>query len=328
MFQQKSLERALVMCRTSITCSAAALVLTAGAAVAQDAPEKLILGIQPIAPLVPVYIAEREGFFAEEGLDVELRPEPGGQDIVTAVVAGEFHFGFSNQTSFLVANSKGLDVRAVASGVIGEFDAETAFNAVVVRGDSDIETAADFEGRRVAVNTLSNAPHMLFLNSLELGGLEDAASKVEFIEVGFPDMIGVLEQGQIEAAWMVEPFLTIAVREGARIALRPAFEAEPGFLFSVYFASGQFVEEHPETVAKFANAINKAMDYAQSNPELARQAFLEFNPNVNPEVAAEMAMPTWSSTLSADELLVGAEMAVRYGFIDEVPDLDALVFVP
>lgn len=328
MFHQTTLERALQACRLTIVGSALALAAAAGPAIAQEAPEKLILGIQPIAPLVPVYIAEREGFFAEEGLEVELRPEPGGQDIVTAVVAGEFHFGFSNQTSFLVAASKGLDVRAIASGVIGEFDAETAFNAVLVREDSDIETATDFEGKRVAVNTLANAPHMLFLNSLEIGGLDDAASKVEFIEVGFPDMAGLLELGQIDAAWMVEPFLTIAAMDGARTVLRPAFEAEPGFLFSVYFASGQFVDEHPEIVARFANAMNKAMEYSQANPELAREAFLEFNPNVNPEVAAQMAMPTWSSSLSADELQLGAEMAVRYGFIDAVPDLDALVFIP
>lgn len=187
---------------------AGALLVAAGgspAAVAQDklSPDNLYhvtLGTIPIAPLIPAFIAVENGYFAEEGLEVELRPEPGGQDIVTAVVAGEFDFGFSNQTSLLIARSKGLDVRAIASAVIGSPDTETAWDGLIVQGDSPINTVEDLIGKTVSVNTLNNTPHLLLLRAMENRGLENPQDQVNYTEVQFPDAVGAVEEGHVDAA--------------------------------------------------------------------------------------------------------------------------------
>jgi NitT/TauT family transport system substrate-binding protein len=161
---------------------AAATVLLAGLAPQQAAraeildpakPYKVTLGTIPIAALIPAFIARQQGYFAEEGLDVDLKPEPGGQDIVTAVVAEEFDFGFSNQTSLLIARSRGLDVRAIASGVVGSADEASAWDGLIVKEDSAIADAKDLVGKTVSVNTLNNTPHLLLLRALENRGLEN-----------------------------------------------------------------------------------------------------------------------------------------------------------
>lgn len=293
-----------------------------------DNPVQISLGTIPIAPLLPAFMAAENGWFAEEGLDVELRPEPGGQDIVTAVAAGEFDFGFSNQTSLLIARSQGIDIKAVTSGVLGEPDAESAWDAVIVPEDSPIQSAQDLIGKTVSVNTLNNTPHLVMLRSLEVNGVENPQEQIEFTEVQFPDAVGAVTEGQIDAAWVVEPFVTVGELSGTRTILTPYIDTAPDLLVSVYFTSNDLIQEQPEVVAAFMRVMNRAMDHAAENPDEVRAAFPEFNENASPEVAEQMALPFWSSELSVEEFEEPAALAQRYGFIDEVPNLDEVIYTP
>jgi NitT/TauT family transport system substrate-binding protein len=81
-------------------------------------------------------------------------------------------------------------------------------------------------------------------------------------------------------------------------------------------------------VAAFARAINKGMKFATENPDIARESFPKFNEHVNPKVAAAMALPFWSTELTPADFEIGAELANRYGFLDEIPDLEAFVYIP
>ena len=317
---------------TRATALTASLTLAAPA-VAQDAPETedlvhVSLGTIPIAPLIPAFLAKEKGWFAEEGLEVELRPEPGGQDIVTAVVAGEFDFGFSNQTSLLIARSRGLPVRAIAKAVVGSPDVETSWDAVVVAGDSPIQGPQDLVGKTVSVNTLNNTPHLVLLRALENAGIENPQDQISFIEVQFPDAIGAVAQGQVDAAWVVEPFVTVGAFNDARPVMRPLIETDPSFLMSAYFTSQQLIDERPEVVAGFTRAINRAMEFAAENPDEVRASFPRFNESASEAVAGQMRLPFWITGLTGEDFRLGAELAQRYGFIDEIPDLDAFVYQP
>lgn len=294
-----------------------------------DNPYKVTLGTIPIAPLIPAFIAVQQGYFAEEGLEVELRPEPGGQDIVTAVFAEEYDFGFSNQTSLLIARSRGIDVRGIASAVIGSPDAESAWDAVIVPEDSDIQTAQDLIGKTVSVNTLNNTPHLLMLRALENQGVENPQDQISFIEVQFPDAVGAVSEGHVDAAWVVEPFVTVgSMFGGTRPMMHPMSETAPNFLISAYFTSGGLIEKRPDVVAAFARAINRGMAFATANPEVVRESFPQFNENASPVVAENMALPFWSTTLTAEDLELGAQLAHEYGFLDEIPDLEAFLYIP
>ncbi|ADZ69543.1 ABC transporter substrate-binding protein [Polymorphum gilvum] len=321
------------------TCVAAVLALLASTGVPATAaetkpldpndPYKVTLGTIPIAPLIPAFIAMEQGWFKEEGLDVELKPEPGGQDIVTAVVAQEFDFGFSNQTSLLIARSRGLPISAFANGVVGSPDVASAWDGLIVRNDSPIKEPKDLIGKTVSVNTLNNTPHMVLLKALENAGIENPERQITFIEVQFPDAVGAVSQGRVDAAWVVEPFVTVGRMFGdTRIVMHLLIETAPSFLMSAYFTSDKLIAERPDVVAAFARAINRAMKYASENPQVVRDSFPKFNENANPKVAQAMALPFWKFELSAADFEMGAELAKRYGFIDEVPDLEAFVKIP
>ncbi|WP_253913075.1 ABC transporter substrate-binding protein [Pseudoruegeria sp. HB172150] len=291
-------------------------------------PTVVTLGTIPIAPLIPAFIAKKNGYFAEEGLEVELRPEPGGQDIVTAVVAQEFDFGFSNQTSLLIARSRGLGVSAIAKAVVGSPDVDSAWDAVIVPSDSPIHGPEDLPGKTLSVNTLNNTPHMVVLAALEAAGIENPQDQITFIEVQFPDAVGAVTQGQVDAAWVVEPFVTVGTFNDTRAIMHPLIETGESFLMSAYFTSDRLIEERPDIVDAFVRAINRAMEFSAANPDVVRESFPEFNENASESVASQMALPFWLTRLLPEDFEHGAELALKYGFIDEIPDLDSFVYQP
>src|SRR4051794_35874111 len=107
------------------------------------------VGVIPIVDVAPIYLGLKQGFFAAEGLEVTLETAQGGAAIVPGVVSGQYQFGFSNTTSLLLAESKGLPLKAVSSGVASTGTPGKDFGAVIVKADSPIRTAADLAGKRV-----------------------------------------------------------------------------------------------------------------------------------------------------------------------------------
>ena len=82
-------------------------------------PEKVKIGLIPIADVAPVFVGIKQGFFKEQGIELEPQFAAGGAAITPAVISGDFDIGFSNTVSLLIASSKGLPVQIVSQGVLG-----------------------------------------------------------------------------------------------------------------------------------------------------------------------------------------------------------------
>src|SRR5690625_1438098 len=95
-------------------------------------------------------------------------------------------------------------------------------------------------------------------------------SKVEFVEMAFPDMPAALEKGRIDAAWAPEPFPTIMKNQGAKVIAWPLVDTAPGLMMSAYFTSEKLKDSDPELVEKFADAINESQRYSQDHPDEVR----------------------------------------------------------
>src|SRR5687767_15117230 len=77
---------------------------------------KVSVGVIPIVDCAPIYLGDKQGFFKEEGLELDIQTATGGAAIVPGVVSGSFDFAFSNLISVMVAKDKGLDLKFVANG--------------------------------------------------------------------------------------------------------------------------------------------------------------------------------------------------------------------
>ena len=288
------------------------------------APAKLTVGVIPIAPVAPLYVGIEQGFFEEENLEIEPQFEEGGVNVVTAVIAGDFDAGFSNTLSLMTAASKGLPLKMITHGVSGEKTKEDAWGALIVKKGGDIKSPQDLVGKTVSVNTLHNVPHMVVMRSLEKAGVDPKS--VKYLEVPFPDAVAAVEAGRVDAAWVVEPFVTIG-RDTTEVLTTPYIDTAPDLTVSTYFTSDKLIKEHPEQVAGFIRAMNKSLDYAAANPEAVREIVGEYT-EIKPQAAEAMALPVWHQDLNRPTMDLTVELSTKYGFLDRDVDLDELIYEP
>jgi NitT/TauT family transport system substrate-binding protein len=316
----------------AVAGTAAALVLAACGGPSDAGPEgstpddggltAVKVGVIPIVDVAPLYLGVQEGFFEDEGLDVTLELAQGGAAIVPAVVSGEYQFGFSNVTSLLVASSQGLPLKAVAAGNFTTGTPGEDFGAVVAPGDSDIEDAADLAGKTVAVNTLNNIGDTTIRKVVDDAGGDPEA--VEFVEMGFPDMPAAVAGGQVDAAWIVEPFVTTALQQGAKVVASNFAETDPELMIAAYFTSEQQIAEDPETAEAFTAAMDKSLAYAEEHPDETR-AVLDTYTEIDPSVKEAMVMPRFAPGLEASSFEVLADLGMDYGMFDEPVDVSKLL---
>jgi NitT/TauT family transport system substrate-binding protein len=280
------------------------------------------VAVIPIADTAALWLGVDQGFFEDEGLDVTIDTAGGGAAIVPGVVSGDYDFGFSNYISLYVANDKGLDLQVVANGVTAGEDAAKDFGGVVVLDDSDVKTPADLAGKTVSVNTLANIGDTTIRSIVAEDGGD--AEAVDFVEIGFPDAPAALENGQIDAAWIVEPFLTQAVAAGARVVTYNFSGFDPELDVSGYFTSGAKATAEPEVVEAFQRAMNISLEFANENADEVR-AILASYTTITPEVIEKIALPRFRAAIDADAAKKLAEAAVKYSGLSKMPNLDEIL---
>jgi NitT/TauT family transport system substrate-binding protein len=290
---------------------------------ASDEVTTLKVGVIPIADVAPLYLGMEKGFFKEENLEIEPQLAEGGAAIVPSVVSGDYQFGFSNVTSLIIAASKNLPVQIVSQGVLGGTAKDDAWDGVVVPKGSDIKAPKDFEGKSVAVNTLNNIGPLAMNNSMEKAGAD--YTKIKYVEVPFPDMNAALEAGRVDAAWEVEPAFSGGKAAGGKAIMNPYEETAPNLTVATYFAAKDYIGKNGDVVERFKRAIEKSLDYASQNPDEVREVIGTYT-EIPPEVLDKITLPQWKRDLNVPTIELNAELSEKYGFIEEQPSIDDLIW--
>ena len=317
---------------TAATVVAAALTLAACGSSAVEADPAgtptegltpATIGVLPIVDSAPIYLGLQEGIFAKHGVDLQLKTSgQGAAGIVPGVVSGDFTFGCGNATTVLTANAKGLDLPFIASqsSSTGVDGADTS--GIIVTGDSDIREPVDLEGRKVAANTLNSVGDTTIRQTVTNAGGD--ASLIDFVELPFPDMLAALENGQVDAAWMLEPFQTIALEHGARRIASNYVATQEDLLIGACFTSGKLMESDPDLVEAFASATQEAQAFAAAHEDKVREVLGTYM-TIDPAIAAKVVLPRFEETVSAEQIEFLSEFAQSQGLIDAPIDVQAVL---
>jgi NitT/TauT family transport system substrate-binding protein len=285
-------------------------------------PATLNVGVIPIADVAPLYLGMKKGFFEEEQLTIKPQLAEGGAAITPAVVSGDFQIGFSNTISLLIAASQDLPVEIISQGVLGGKSEEQAWADLLVLKAGPVKEPQDLEGKTIAVNTLKNICEVTIKASLEDEGV--AVDKLKFTEVPFPDMNAALEAGRVDGACVVEPFVSQGKAGKAR-GIDPFYvRTAPDLTVATYFTSTQYAEQNADVVDRFVSAMNRSLTYAQSHPDEVRKVLLDYT-EIPPEAAEQIKLPIWRPDLNEPTIELLSELSVKYGLIEEQPDLDELI---
>jgi NitT/TauT family transport system substrate-binding protein len=296
----------------------------AGAAPSADGSDttRVTIGVIPIVDVAPLYLGQKKGFFGKRGLDLDMVSAQGGAAIIPGVVSGQFQFGFSNTTSLMLAQTKGVPVKSVVNGAASNGKVGGDVTGVAVKKDSPVKSAKDLAGRTVAVNTLQNIGDTTVRESVRKAGGDP--SKVKFVEIPFDQMPAALDDGRVDAAWMGEPAMTIAKAQGARVVASPFAETDPKLTVATYFTSAKIAEENPALVGKFTEAMTESLEYASAHPDEARQILTTYT-KISGDVLKDLTLPGWPTQVDMASLEKLASLGAEDGiFGGKKPDVETL----
>ena len=233
----------------------------------------------------PVFVADMEGFFAEEGLTVEF-VSPGGPRGFQATHAGECEFCMLSQEPLLIAQDKGM-----RSSIIG-----TMLNSRVygIIADPSVSSVADLKGEAIYGSDPGSAPYTFTCGILEEAGL-DPMKDVSFMQMNLDAAITALENGEIKAAFInmskVPELKDINVNvlvDTTREDDRVKYLGTAGFPAEMICATEKYVQDNPETCQKFMNAVIKGQQWIQehSDDEVAEDLVRDFTA-LDKEILAE-----------------------------------------
>jgi len=281
------------------------------------------VGIIPIVDVAPIYLGQQKGFFKSRNIELTMESGQGGAAIVPAVVSGQFQFGFSNITSLLIAQTKNVPIKVVANGVASTGAAGKDFGGVVVRKDSAITKPAELAGKKVAVNTLKNIGDTVVRESVRKAGGDPSA--INFVEMPFANMPAAVENGQVDAAFVVEPALSTVTAAGGRVVAWCYVDPAPNLTVAAYFASTKLIADDPDLVKRFTEAMNESLAYADTHPDEVRGVLASYT-KIPAAVRDALTLPKWPTEINQASVETLAKLGAQDGiFGTATPDLSKIL---
>jgi len=287
------------------------------------AQANISVGSGPVLAVAAIQLAVAKDYFKEEGLNVTLTPLSSGAATLAALIGGSLQFAPTNVTSVAVARSKGIKIKIVAQESAGSDNVKTAFDGLLVRGDSAIKRPSDLAGKTVAVNAINSIGTLTTSRAVEKDGGDYKA--VKWIELPQGDALTALASGSVDAVWIIEPFVTIGEQRGFRQVFSPYTETDPDFAESVVVAAESYLDANPDVSKRFKRALDKALALGAKNPEEIRQMVPSYM-KVPPELLPKVRLPRFPTQMNVASIKAQIDLAAKYGYIDSPISIDDLVW--
>lgn len=284
-------------------------------------PVKVTIGALTISETAPLWGAVKAGVFADHGLDVTIQPIQGGAQAMPALINGEVDFTVGQPFGVMRARDQGLPV-SIISNYAESLREGPDINSVVTGAGTGITSAKDLSGKTVAVNSLGAAGDLTIKAAVDADGGD--SSTIKFVEVAFPDVPAQIEAGNIDAAWVPEPFVSMVVGAGGARVVDPYQATIPGLPTLVVQATQKTIDEKPELVQAMREALADAFTWSEANESEMRQSLVD-NMSLPQDAADHLPLPHFTATIDRTTLQALADLAVKYGYFDKAPDLDTII---
>jgi len=294
-------------------CSAGATAAAGG----QPKPTVITVDSVPAAEEGGLYVAAYEGFFAQQGLAVEITPITGGEAGIPDLQAGRADLVAGNYVSFILAQMAGqfdgrpANMRIIAAGS----QLQQGSEALYVMPGSKFKTVAALaqDHARVGLNTANDVGDLMVASLLESAGYSLKSIRQVIPAGGFPALLGMLPAGKVDAIWLPQPLGEIAEQEIGAVPLADFDQGSmQAFPFTGYIGTTQWVRAHPSTVAAFLRALGEGQELADTD-RAAVEAAMEKYTGIKPIVADTMAIDSYPLELDVPQLQRVADSMFQYG---------------
>lgn len=293
---------------------------SAAADSADSGATHLRLIYSPSLCAAPMYIAIENGYFEDEGLDIE-QVTVDAAHVSEAIGTDQVDVGMGLIGKMLQPLENGLPIK-FTTGI------HTGCTKLLVPGDSDIKSVADLKGKKIGVPGLADAATVVSKRSLSAAGIgvTDQNMEVEFSVYSRNDLAQALQNGAVDAIALGDPAASIAEEQYGLTALidtatDPTYKDE---YCCDAFVTSKLAEENPEAAAAFTRAVQKGAQWVEEHPEETAKIIVDKKYTVGDADLLAAILETYNYKPSVqggyDALKLGAEQLTEIGILKEGTD--------
>ena len=271
----------------------------------------------------PQYVAIEEGYFEEEGIDLDLVTGFGADKTMTAVLSGEADIGFMGSESSIYVYSQNPGDYIVNFAQL----TQRAGNFLVAREPMENFQWSDLRGSSVLGGRKGGMPQMVFEYILKKNNLDPETDMDIDQSIDFGSTAAAFSGGQGDFTVEFEPGATTLEREGVGYVVA-SLGVDSGYVpYTAYSAKQSFIEENPELIQGFTNALQKGMDYVQNHTpeEIAQVIAPQFEEtdleDITTIVTRYYEQDTWKENLIFEE----DSFTLLQDILDEAGELEQRV---
>ena len=290
-------------------------VLGGTASSAPRATTELRLLTLPIANALPLDLGVQKGFFSQQGITFKKTTLQSGNDVVLAMGNNNGDIAYAGFVPMMIGSTSGIPLQLLASSEVEGTSASDNWQNILVKGSSSIHTPQDLRGKTVAVNALKGVGEIMIRAAFEKLGMPSNAARLTAIP--FPQMRAALNNGQVDAVWTPEPFLSQILSDGGRSVMAPGPVLGRYFPIGGYAAKPSWISANKGLAQRFRTAMNRSLVYAQSHPDEIRALLAPAIRNIR--------LPIWSPLIDRGKLQQLANYSRKYDVISKLPNMKELV---
>lgn len=267
----------------------------------------------------PMYVAIEEGYFKEEGIELELVTGFGADKTMTAVLSGEADIGFMGPETTVYAYNEG------ASDVVKNFAQLTqrAGNFLIAREPMENFKWSDLKGKTVLGGRAGGMPEMVFEYVLKKNNIDPAADLTIDQSIDFGSTAAAFSGLQGDFTVEFEPSATALETEGAGYVIA-SLGVDSGYVpYTAFSAKESYIKEHPDTIQAFVNALQKGMEYTKdhSSEEIAATIAPQFPDTEESTIAAIVSRYQEQDTWKTDVIFTEDAYTLLLNILEESDQL-------
>jgi NitT/TauT family transport system substrate-binding protein len=247
-------------------------------------PVTLKIAVLPILDTLPMYVAQEEGLFVENGITVEFIPVGSAPERDQVISAGQADGMVNEVVSVMFYNQEEIQVQVVRYARTAT--SETALFRILAAGNSGINSVEQLKGTPIGVSE-GTVIHYLTDRLLQAQGFtEDEITTVAVPKI--PDRMALLGTGELPAAMLPEPLSSLAIQGGAVLVLDD--RSNPDLSYSTITFRKAVIDEHPQAIGAFLAAVEEAVTMINAEPEKYSSLLSDQN-IVPPSLVGEYKVP-------------------------------------
>ncbi|WP_432825900.1 ABC transporter substrate-binding protein [Dactylosporangium sp. CA-092794] len=270
----------------------------------------------------PLYIAQDQGYFKANGLEVEIKAGASDQSQnAPSVLRAEAQFAMADSVQVTKAVAAGLGIQMVA-GLQSSTTTTEPSDGLAVAKDSPIKSFADIGGKTIALPNLKGSVELICDYLAEQAGVDPKT--IHYVALPLNSIVDSLNKGQVDGAYIFSTFLDAARNAGDRI-IGQGMNTLPGFPQAVLFAGTDWLKKNADTAKKFVDAVSKGIDYANKNPEAVRDIDTKYT-QLSADYIKNRTIQTFYAEIDKDTMGILVTKMQTFGIAEKAPDLSSLIW--